>query len=115
MAISNSQLAQQISELVNYWRTRDLQFAEWLGGTASGGPFDDGRYPLTDYLGAVQYLYCPAALESGVSSSASAAAASAALAGASKDTALTAKAGAETARDLAQSFRDAAQAARDLA
>ena len=114
MALSNAQLAQQISELVNYWRTRDVQFAQWLGGTPSGGPYGDGRYPLTDYLGVIQYLYCPAALESSVTSSASSAAAQAALAGASKDAALSAQAAAETARTFADEYKTAAQAARDL-
>lgn len=115
MAITNAALAQQISELVDYWRTRDVQFAEWLGGVPSGGPYSDGRYPLTDYLGVTQYLYCPAALESGVASSASSAATQAALAGAAKDAALVAQGAAEGARDSALAYRDAAQAARDLA
>lgn len=115
MAISNAQLAQQISDLVDYWRTRDLQFAEWLGGTPTGGPFGDGRFPLTDYLGVIQYLFCPAALESGVTSSASTAAVQAALAGAAKDAALVAQAAAESARGLALSYQVAAQSARDTA
>jgi hypothetical protein len=113
--ITNAALAQQISELVTYWRTRDLEFAEWLGGTPTGGPYGDGRYALTDYLGVTQYLYCPAALESGVTSSASSAAVQAALASASKATALIAQAAAEAARDLTLSYRNSAQAARDAA
>jgi hypothetical protein len=115
MAITNAQLAQQVSELMDYWRTRDLQFAEWLSGSPTGGPYGDGRYPLSDYLGVIQYLFCPAALESGVTSSASSAALSAALAGASKDEALLAQAAAEAAKNQALTHRDDARAARDLA
>lgn len=115
MAITNAQLAQQVSELMDYWRTRDLQFAEWLSGSPSGGPYGDGRYPLSDYLGVIQYLFCPAALESGVTSSASSAALSAALAGASKDEALLAQAAAVAAQNQALANRDDARAARDLA
>lgn len=115
MAITNAQLAQQVSELLDYWRTRDLQFAEWLSGSPTGGPYGDGRYPLSDYLGVIQYLFCPAALESGVTSSGSSAALSAALAGSSKDQALLAQTAAVAAQNQALAHRDDARAARDLA
>lgn len=115
MAITNSALAQQISELVGYWRSRDVQFSNWANGAADGGPFADGRFPLSDYLGVVQYWKSPAALQSSVSGSSSAAATSATAASASAAAAALAQANAESARNLALSYRDAAIVARDLA
>jgi hypothetical protein len=115
MTITNAQIAQEISNLVDKWRTRDLEFVDWLNGAADGGPFGDGRFPLTDYLGVVQYIKSPAALQSSVTGSADASASSAAAAAASVLSALAAQAAAEGARDLALGYRDAAQAARDLA
>ena len=53
--ITNATLAQQISDLVNLWRNRELEFKAWLSGVVGGGPNSDGDYPLTDYLGN-QYL-----------------------------------------------------------
>src|SRR5262245_6453388 len=115
MALTNATLANQISEMVNHWRTRDVQFAEWLSGTASGGPYGDGRYALSDYLGAVRYTLAPAALESSVSGSAAASSAAAAASAVAQALAETARNAAETARGLALTYRDAALAAADLA
>ena len=78
--ITNATLAQQITDLVNKWNTRELQMRVWLAGTATGGDFGNGTYPLTNYLNAVSYVASPAAMASGVSGSSTAAAASAAAA-----------------------------------
>lgn len=37
------------------------ELADWLNGTANGGPNGDGRYPLTGSDGTVVLVYCPAA------------------------------------------------------
>jgi hypothetical protein len=55
-------LAQQITDLVGYWREREAQFKAWLGGTATGGPNNDGRYPLSDAEGVESLVDCPAKL-----------------------------------------------------
>jgi len=78
--ITNATLAQQITDLVNKWNTRELQMRVWLAGTATGGDFGNGTYPLTNYLNAVYYVASPAAMASGVGGSSTAAAASAAAA-----------------------------------
>lgn len=36
------------------------QFVAWVGGTATGGPAGDGRYPLTDRFGVTHQVMCPA-------------------------------------------------------
>ena len=113
--ITNAQLAAQISELVAYWRTRDLEFQGWLAGSATGGPYSDGRYPLTDYLETTYYVKSPAALQQSVTGMVNSASSYATAAAASQAAAATSKTGADTARDVAVAARDAAVAARDAA
>lgn len=113
--ITNALLAQKVSELLNSWRTRELQMREWMSGAADGGPYGDGRFPLSDYNGVVRYTYSPAALESGVASSAAASASTADASAASAASAAAAQAAAEAARNLSLTYRDSAQAARDVA
>lgn len=115
MPITNAALALQVSELLDLWRARELQFKDWLAGVVDGGPFSDGRYPLQSYLGDTFYVYSPAALADTVSGPAGAAAGSANDASDAQAAAEAAQAAAETARDTAATYRDAAQAARDLA
>lgn len=66
MSISNATLATKISDLIDKWRNRELEFNTWLTGTASGGPSLDGRYNLTDYLGTTRLTKSPARLEADV-------------------------------------------------
>lgn len=113
--ISNPVLAQKVSDLLDLWRARELEMRAWMSGAADGGPYGDGRFPLTDYLGVVRYTYSPAALEEGVASSATAASTSATEAAASLADSLAAQAAAEVARDSSAGYRDAAQAAQVLA
>ena len=87
--ITNATLAQQITDLANKWSVRELQMRTWLAGTAVGGDFGNGTYPLTNYLGAVYYVASPAAMASGVAGSSTAAAASAAAALVSQNAAST--------------------------
>lgn len=41
--------------------TNDQELADWLSGTATGGPNGDGRYPITGKDGSVVLVLCPAA------------------------------------------------------
>lgn len=124
MPISNAALAQQISDLLGYWQTRDTEYAAWLAGVVNGGAYSNGTYPLTDYLGNTQYIKCPAQLVEDVdgvvdsasthataaSASATAAAASATSASSSAASALAYKGDAETAATAADTSADAAAA-----
>lgn len=115
MTITNTMLASQISELVAYWKTRDTELQAWMSGAATGGPYGDGRFPLTDYTGTVYYAKSPLALQASVTGLVSSASSYASAASASSASSATAKTASEAARDLALSYRNAAQAARDLA
>jgi hypothetical protein len=115
MSITNAQLAQKISDMIDAWRNRELQMQAWISGTATGGSFGDGRYPLSDFLGVVTYTYCPAALQSSVGVSSSSAAASAVVATAAQGAATLEATAAGTSETNALAYRNAAQAARDLA
>lgn len=63
---TNAELAAKVATLVNAWQTRENEFRAWHGGTVSGGPGGDGRYPLTDALGNTQNIACPAKLAANV-------------------------------------------------
>lgn len=104
--ISNPEIAQSISDLIDKWWTRETQYLAWLTGTATGGPYSDGRYPLTGKDGVTRYILCPAAMADSVtgltdsaSTYATAAAASATAADASDTAAEAAQTAAEDARD----------------
>lgn len=64
MTISNADLAQQIVDLVTKWNVREDQMVAWLGGTPTGGPGNDGLYPLTNELGVTYMVACPAKMVS---------------------------------------------------
>jgi len=115
MPITNAQIAQQQSELVSAWSLREDEMRDWLSGSATGGPYSDGRYPLTDFLGTVYYVKCPARLELDVSGpTGSAQAAQAAAEAALADT-IIAQNASVSAQGFSESARDASLAARDLA
>lgn len=63
MAISNTELAQRISDLLDKWHSREDEMIGWINGTVSGGPNDNGTYPITDALGNTTYVDSPAKLE----------------------------------------------------
>lgn len=115
MAITNAALADQITALVAAWRLRDTEYATWLAGTATGGPFSDGRYPLTDYLGTVIYVKCPAALQASVDGVVTGAQGYSTSASSSASGAAGSATAASTAAGLALTYRDAAISARDVA
>lgn len=129
MSITNTQLAQQITDLVAKWGLREDEMVNWLAGVVAGGPSADGKYPLTDLLGTTKYVTCPAQLEhevnalvdsafaysSSASTSAANAAASAANAAASASAAATSKSNALTYKDASVAAAQDSQAARDKA
>lgn len=107
--ITNALLAQKVSDLLNLWKTRELQMVDWISGPANGGPYGDGRFPLSDYLGTVKYVMSPAALEASVADSALAAALSAQFASDTVATITSLKNAAELARDVSLASKEAAQ------
>lgn len=120
--ITNSELAQRISALVDGVRLRDLQFSEWLAGTETGGPTSNGEYPLTDYLGSTIMVPSPAKMSdfvtdvvAGAQGYAVAAAASAVAAASSATLSGTNKTAAELAETHAETAQASAEAARDEA
>ncbi len=66
VAVTNAQLAGQLSQLATNWNQSQDQFSNWLAGTATGGTQADGvtagggYYPLTNAAGVVRYFACPA-------------------------------------------------------
>jgi hypothetical protein len=129
MSITNTALAQAMSDLIAHWQDFQDEHQAWLAGTVGGGPNSDGKYPLTDYLDVTTLVTCPAQLESDVESlvagaagysddaeaSATAAAASAATATTQAGLAATARTGAETAETNAETAQAAAESARNTA
>lgn len=115
MTISNGALAQAVSDLVDAWTNREKEMQDWLEGTALGGPFSDGRYPLTTYLGVVQYVKSPARLQADVDGQVSSALAHKTDAEAARDASVAAQGTAETAKTAAETARTASEGARDLA
>lgn len=63
MADNNTTPAQALSAVREYFLMLEndrAQFRDWAGGTADGGPNNDGDYPLTDFTGNVHTVPCPA-------------------------------------------------------
>ncbi len=114
-APSASELAWQMSTLIDRWRTYTDQMKNWLGGTADGGPNHDGKYPLTDALGTTYMVLCPAGQEAQVETNATSAGAKATDAVNAANAAAASAASAVSARDVAMTFAESAQAARDMA
>jgi hypothetical protein len=129
MAITNTALAQAMSDLIAHWQDFQDEHQAWLTGEVGGGPNSDGKYPLTDYEDNTILVTCPAQLEEDVESlvtgaqgyaddaeaSATAAAASASTATTQAGLAATARTGAETAETNAETAQAAAETARNTA
>ncbi|MDK1104017.1 MAG: hypothetical protein QGD93_10450, partial [Actinomycetota bacterium] len=116
MAISNADLAQKISTLIDFWSTLTVEYKNWLGGTVAGGPNSDGQYPLTNFTGDEILVESPAKLSDNVGgfvdqaeTAETNAAASAVAALASEDEATVQEGLADTARIAAESARTTAQ------
>jgi hypothetical protein len=117
--LSNGALAALVNDMVIRWDAREAQHRDWLGGTADGGPYGDGRYPVSTSGGLIFYIKCPAALAeqiegpaSTVAQQASDASDSATSAGTSATSALNALALATAMRDAALVHREGAEIAR---
>ena len=53
----------KLSLLANNIYQANVNFRAWMSGEAGGGPFGDGRYPLSDGMGNTVYVKCPAQIE----------------------------------------------------
>jgi len=60
--LSNAELAGEIAAMVAKWAVREDQYDDWLGGSPTGGPDGDGKYPLTDSKGVTRLVESPARL-----------------------------------------------------
>jgi hypothetical protein len=109
---SNAELAQKLSDLVDFWSSFNEEYANWLGGTVAGGPSSDGKYPLTDYTGQESLVDCPAKLSDTVGGYADDADASAIAAAASAAAALTSENNADTSEANALSHANDADSDR---
>lgn len=56
-----SDLLDRVSALLGRRDLTQVEFSNWLGGTITGGPNGDGKYPLTDSTGYLRLVSCPAA------------------------------------------------------
>ena len=115
MAITNATLAQQVADLISHWDGFNEEYKNWLGGSISGGPSMDGRYPLTDYSGNIELVDSPAKLADSVNNNVTGAVAARTAAEAAQAAAESASTTAVSARDLALSYRDSALSYRDAA
>ncbi len=110
-----AQLAADMTALMEGWRVYTTQLQNWLGGTVTGGPNSDGKYPLTDYKGNTFMVPCPALEASRVDGEVNSASSFADAAQASAEAAVNNVTNAKLAQDAADDFANAAKAARDLA
>lgn len=119
---TNAQLASQITDLLARWNAREGQLRDWLGGTVTGGPNGDGKYPLTNASGETYLVESPALLASTVTGpSADAEASKVAAEDARDDSASSAAASAASAADSeahklsSRQWRDEAEVFRNEA
>lgn len=59
---TNAQLATQVANALTRWNAELGQLADWLGGSPTGGPNLDGRYPLTNAESETELFLCLPAL-----------------------------------------------------
>ena len=112
---TNAQVVQLFTEVLALWNEREAEFRNWQGGTATGGPNLDGRYPLTNGSNETYLVASPAKLASTVSGPAVLSEAAQVAAEAAKVLAESASTQANNSRVLAENHKTAAQSARDLA
>ena len=93
-------LAQQIEDLIGKSEQQTKAVTAWLGGSADGGPNNDGRYPFVDLGGREILVPSPASFSDMTSGPAAQAS--------------VAKVAAELARDLAKGHADRSDAQRIL-
>lgn len=56
-------LSVKIEQFLTDRQTSLKEFTDWVNGTKTGGPNNDGRYPLTDRFGTTILCRCPALLD----------------------------------------------------
>lgn len=95
---TNTQLAQQINNLIQRDVAIRQELAAWIAGAINGGPAGDGRFPLTDYLGTQRLVKSPARLEADVTGTVNSAVVA-------RDAAVAAQTASEDARDAAEAAR----------
>lgn len=115
MPLSNADLAQRISSLIDSFRVALDCIGDWAFGSASGGPANDGIYPLKNLTGGTVMVKCPARLVQDVDGTVASAAAYAADALNSKTLAKSAELAAEAAMVAASNSRNTATSERALA
>lgn len=64
---TNTELTEQLRDLVDKWQGRENELIDWLTGRVDGGPNGDGKYPLTTRNGDTRYVMCPEAVADMVS------------------------------------------------
>ncbi|WP_332625137.1 shufflon system plasmid conjugative transfer pilus tip adhesin PilV [Brevundimonas sp.] len=107
--------SQQIRDLIRKQNEQHIQLADWLGGTALGGPNADGRYPLSDGLGRTTLVPSPASFEDRVSGPSGQALDAMYASITARDNAHASELEATVQRQLAEAARGAAVDARNLA
>lgn len=110
MSFTNSELAQQIADLITYWSTFNQEYSNWAGGAVDGGPSSDGLYPLTDWAGVESLVPCPAKLADDVSGYVGDASGHATAAAASAAAALTSETNADASEAEALDHKGASAA-----
>ena len=93
-------LAQQVQDLLDKTKQQNTYLAAWLGGSADGGPNNDGRYPFVDLGGREILVPSPASFSDMTSGPAA--------------LAVAARVASDLARDLAQGHADRANDQRIL-
>lgn len=108
-------LAQQIEDLIVKSEQQTKAVAAWLGGSATGGPNNDGRYPFVDLNGQEILVPSPASFNDMTSGPAAQSAAAKVAAELARDQANDHANRADAQRTLSEAARGAAVEARDLA
>ena len=108
-------LAQQIEDLIVKSEQQTKAVSAWLGGSATGGPNNDGRYPFVDLGGQEILVPSPASFNDMTSGPAAQAAAAKVAAELARDQANDHANRADAQRTLSEAARGAAVEARNLA
>lgn len=62
--VSNAFLANRVQSAVDDFDRFALEVNDWVGGAANGGPYSDGRYPVSNSANVISYIPSPARLAS---------------------------------------------------
>lgn len=111
---TTAELAQRVSNLLDWAETRDGKWTAWVTGTETGGPLADGRYPLPYSEDEDVLVECPKLLANMLVGPAANAAAALAAAEAARDLAIANATASGEDRAAAAAALAAAVAARDL-